>query len=189
MPLTTDHGAAAMFVSSASPDMVPQQGTVISDALRMSANAFNTADKRFKSVILLSDGEDHDETAIQTATELAGQGVLINTVGIGSPEGSVIVDPATGQNKKDEAGNTVISKLNEETLQQIAAKTNGIYVHLQSSDEAVTVLMKQLSQIDRKAFGDISLMNYKTWYLWFAAGMLLLLLVENFIPERKKVAV
>ncbi len=186
MPLTVDHGAATMFVSSASPDGVPQQGTVISDALKMSANAFNSAEHRFKSVILITDGEDHDENAIQTAKELATQGVMVNTVGVGSTGGSVITDPATGENKKDETGNTVISKLNEDELKQIAEKTNGVYIRLQGSDETVNVLTKQLSQIERKAFDDVSLMDYKTGYMWFAAAMLLLLLVENFIPERKK---
>ena len=186
MPLTVDHGAATMFVSSASPDGVPQQGTVISDALKMSANAFNSAEHRFKSVILITDGEDHDENAIQTAKELATQGVMVNTVGVGSTGGSVITDPVTGENKKDETGNTVISKLNEDELKQIAEKTNGVYIRLQGSDETVNVLTKQLSQIERKAFDDVSLMDYKTGYIWFAAAMLLLLLVENFIPERKK---
>jgi len=188
MPLTTDHGAAQMFVSSASPDAVPQQGTVISDALKMSANAFNTAERRFKAVVLISDGEDHDPDAVKTAGNLAEQGMMITTVGIGSAEGSYIVDPATGENKKDETGNPVISKLNEDELKSIAENTNGAYIHLEGSDEAVEAVKKQLSQIETKAFGDVSLMNFKTYYWWFAGAMLILLLAENFIPERKKLA-
>jgi Ca-activated chloride channel family protein len=187
MPLTTDHSAAQMYVSSAGPDAVPQQGTVISDALKMSANAFNTADRRFKAVVLISDGEDHDEEAIKTAKELADQGMMINTVGIGSPEGSTIIDPATGTNKKDETGNDVITRLNEEELKAIAASTNGVYVRLQGSDEAVNVVKKNLSQIESRAFGDVSLMNFKTYYWWFATVMFIFLLAETFIPERKKV--
>ena len=132
MPLTTDHGAARMFVSSACPDAVPQQGTVISEALQRSANAFNAAERRFKTVILISDGEDHDVEAVNTAKELAVQGMMINTIGVGSPEGSYIPDRVTGENKIDPAtGATVISKLNEDVLKQIAATTNGIYIHLQ----------------------------------------------------------
>ncbi len=188
MPLTTDHSAAQMFVSSAGPDAVPQQGTVISDALKMSARAFNTADRRFKAVVLISDGEDHDPEADKTSRDLAEQGMMINTVGIGSPEGSYIPDPATGENKKDETGNTVVTKLNEEELKLIAENTNGVYVRLQSSDEAVDLVKKSLSQIESKAFGDVSLMNFKTYYWWFAGAMLIFLLAENFIPERKKVA-
>jgi Ca-activated chloride channel family protein len=188
MPLTVDHGAAAMYISSASPDAVPQQGTVIGDALNMAAKAFNNADRRFKSVVLISDGEDHDEEAINTAEDLSGQGVMINTIGVGSPGGSEIIDPVTGEPKKDPTtGATVISKLNEGELKQIAEKTNGVYIHLQNTDEAVSSLQQQLSQIDRKAFGDTSLMNFKTYYLWLAAAMFILLLAENFIPERKKV--
>jgi Ca-activated chloride channel family protein len=113
--------------------------------------------------------------------------MMINTVGIGSPEGSYIIDPATGENKKDEAGNAVITKLNEEGLKSIAENTNGVYIRLQSSDEAVDVVKKNLSQIESKAFGDVSLMNFKTYYWWFAGAMLVFLLAENFIPERKRV--
>jgi Ca-activated chloride channel homolog len=186
MPLTIDHSAAAMYVSAAMPDAIPQQGTVISDALTMSANSFYTADKRFKSVILISDGEDHDDKAIETSKEIAAQGIMVNAVGAGSPEGATITDPLTGENKKDELGNVVVSKLNEETLKQIAENTNGIYLHLQGSDEVVKELVNQLSQIEGKSLGDESLMNYKTWYMWFAGGMLGLLLIEFIISERKK---
>jgi Ca-activated chloride channel family protein len=187
MPLTTDHRAAGMFVSSASPDAVPQQGTIISEALQRSANAFNAAERRFKTVVLISDGEDHDVEAVNRAKELAEQGMMINTIGVGSPEGSYIPDRITGENKIDPAtGASVISKLNEDVLKQIAATTNGIYIHLQESDEAVRQLQRQLSQIEAKAFGDVSLMNFKAYYWWFAAAMLILLLAEYFIPETKK---
>lgn len=186
MPLTTDHRAAMLYVASAQPQSVPQQGTVISEALKMSLNAFNPNDRRFKAAVLISDGEDHDDEAIQTAKDLATQGMMINTVGIGSPDGAYIFDPQTGENKKDETGATVISKLNEEGLKAIAENTNGVYVRLTSSDEAVNIISKQLSQIETKAFGDVSLMNFKTYYWIFAGVMLLLLVVETFISERKR---
>jgi len=188
MPLTVDHGAAAMYVSSASPDAVPQQGTVISDALKMSAKVFDNSTQRFKAVVLISDGEDHDEEAISTARDLAGQGVMINTIGIGSVQGSEIIDPATGEPKTDPStGAAVITKLNEDELKQIAGATNGIYIHLESSDQAVTELQQQLSQIERKAFGDESLMDFKTYYPWLAGAMFFLLFIENFISEKRKV--
>lgn len=184
MPLTIDHNAAKMFVSSASPDAVPQQGTVISDALKMSVNVFNNAERRYKAIVLISDGETHEEEAINTSKEMAEQGVMINTIGVGSPEGSTIIDPATGENKKDETGNEVISKLNEETLKEIALQTNGIYIRLEGSDEAVSSLKSQLSQIETKAFNDVSQLNFKTYYMWLVAAMFVLLLAEIFIPER-----
>ncbi|MBM3416400.1 MAG: VWA domain-containing protein [Bacteroidetes bacterium] len=185
MPLTTDHGAAKLFVLSAGPDAVPQQGTVLGDAMEISSRAFNPTDKRFKTIILISDGEDHDNSAVKTAKDLAEQGIMINTVGIGTTEGSVITDPVTGE-KKDESGNTVVSKLNESVLKEVAAGTNGIYINLQNSSEAVVLVKRQLSQIEGKAFNDISQMNFRTFFMWFAAAMFVLLLAENFVPERKK---
>jgi len=107
-------------------------------------------------------------------------------VGIGSPEGSYIPDPVTGQHKKDEFGNDVVSKLNEIELKQIAENTNGVYIHLQDSDEAVNQLKQQFSGIEKKAYGDVSLMNFQTYYWWFAAAMLVFLLAESFIPETRK---
>lgn len=189
MPLTADHATAQMFVSAASPSAISQQGTVITEALKMSANAFNTADRRFKAVVLISDGEDHDEAAVATAKELAEQGMMINTVGVGSPGGSYILDPVSGENKLDETGSPVVSRLNEEELKSLADNTRGVYVRLQSSEDAVQAVKAQLSQIETRAYDDVSLMNFKTYYWWFAGGMLLLLLVENFIPERKRISV
>jgi Ca-activated chloride channel family protein len=188
MPLTGDHSAAQLYVSTAGPDAVPNQGTMISDALDMSVNAFNPKEKRFKAIVLISDGEEHDGQAVAKAAEYADQGVMINTVGIGSPEGATLIEPTTGQPKLDELGNQVVSRLNEETLKEIAEATNGVYVRLQGSDEAVEIIKKQLSQIESKAFSDVSLINYKTFFMWFAGAMFVLLLAENFIPERKKKA-
>ena len=186
MPLTVDHGAAAIFVSSSNPDAIPTQGTVFSEALQMSARAFNTKEGRFKSVVLISDGEDHDEETMQTAADLEQQGVMVCTVGIGSPEGAQIPDSATNDFKRDAMGNIVISKLNEAILQQIAQKTNGIYVHFENGDQTVDALMKQLSQVERKTFVDVSLLNYKTYYMWFTMAMFLLLILEFILPERKR---
>lgn len=182
MPLTADHGAALLFAEAATPASIPQQGTVLSDALTMSAGVFNPQDKRFKSVILLTDGEDHDDAALNTAKELAGKGVMINTIGIGSVQGSQLTDSFTGLPKRDETGTPVQSRLNESLLRDIAAATNGVYHQLQGSEEAVKVIRAQLAQIDRKAYGDTSLMDFHSYYMWFAAAMLILLLAAFSFP-------
>ena len=108
-----------------------------------------------------------------------------NTIGIGSANGATFTDPLTGDEKRDNAGNVVVSKLNEDVLKDIAGKTNGVYVKLENSDEAVAILKGQLSQIERKAFGDMSMMNFRTFYCWFIGLMLVILVVENFISEKK----
>lgn len=184
MPLTTDHAAARMYVQQADPAIVPAQGTVISEALRVSNKAFNSKDRKFKSIILITDGEDHDEQAIPMAQQIAGEGVMINTVGIGSPEGSPILDPSTNDFKKDASGNTVISKLNEQVLQQLAGNTNGVYVHLTEPDQAVTALDAQLSKIEKTATGDNSLREYTSYFQWFLVLALFFLVGEFFYPER-----
>ena len=187
MPLTTDHSAARLFLQSASPASVPTQGTVIGEALKMANSGFVGTEKKFKSVVLVSDGEDHDVEAATVAKTLSQAGVMINTVGIGSPQGSVIIDPETGVTKKDAEGNTVISKLNETILQQLSQTSNGIYVKLEDVDDAVRKIIAQIDTIDQKALNDVSDMNYKTFFQWFVGVSLLLLALDFFLPERKEV--
>jgi Ca-activated chloride channel homolog len=185
MPLTTDHGAARMYIQQAGPEVVPTQGTVISEALRASNSAFNSKERKFKSIVLITDGEDHDPQAVQLAKQLADVGVMINTVGIGSAEGAPILDPATNAYKQDEAGNTVVSKLNEAELQQLAANTKGVYVQLNDVDEAVNTVTKQLSTIEASSLDDNAFRDYKNYFQWFLALALILLVGESFYPERK----
>jgi Ca-activated chloride channel family protein len=185
MPLTTDHGAARMYIQQAGPDAVPTQGTVIAEALRMSNSAFNSKERKYKSIVLITDGEDHDPDAVPLSKQLAGDGVMINTVGIGSPQGAPILDPSTNSYKKDDAGNTVISKLNEPELQQLAADTKGIFVELNDVDVAVSAVMKQLDSIAGESLEDNAFKEYRSYFQWFLAIALVLLAAEFFFPESK----
>ena len=185
MPLTTDHAAARMYIQQAGPGVVPTQGTVIAEALRASNTAFNSKERKFKSIVLITDGEDHDPQAVPLAKQLAEDGVMINTVGIGSPEGAPIMDPATNEYKKDENGNTVVSRLNEQELQQLAGDTKGIYVKLNDVDIAVDAIAKQLNTIESTSLDDNEFRDYDNYFQWFLALALLLLMVEFFFPERK----
>jgi tetratricopeptide (TPR) repeat protein len=187
MPLTGDHGAAKMYLSSASTDIVPTQGTVISDALKMCNASFNTKEKKYKVVILISDGEDHDEGALKIAGEMAENGIVINTVGIGSPQGSTIIDELTNQEKKDINGNTVITRLNEEELKKIAEKGNGSYQLFTNADELVSKLDTQLASMDQRTVTENSLINYQYYFPYFLMLALLLMVAEMFISERRKI--
>lgn len=186
MPLTFDYDAARLYVASADPANISAQGTSIADAFDKANLLFGKESERFKSIILITDGETHDENAMEKLKELTEKGVMVNTVGIGSPEGTTIKD-SSGNVKTDASGQPVISKLNEQILQQIAQATNGMYVHLQSSDVAVKQVMNQYTQIEKKALGDTSLYTYESYYTWLALPMLLLLIAETFLPDRKKV--
>ena len=186
MPLTTDHGAARMYIQNAGPDAVPTQGTVIAEALKMANSAFDPKERKYKSIVLISDGEDHDPDALKTAKELAQDGVMINTIGIGTPDGSPIVDPATGEIKKDDQGNVVMSKLNEAELQQLASSTNGQYIRLDNVDDALITMTQQLDNAEKKSMTDAELIDYISYFQWFMGGALLLLLIEFFLSERRR---
>jgi len=185
MPLTTDHSAAKMYIQDASPNAVPTQGTVIAEALEMANHAFNSKEQKYKSIILISDGEDHDPDAEKTAQALAKNGVMINTVGIGSPDGTTITDPVTKQIKKDADGQTVISKLNEQELHHLSDLTNGIYIRLDNMDDALITLTQQLDSIEKKSLADTQYVTYESFFQWFLAAALLLLIIEFILPERK----
>lgn len=185
MPLTIDHGAARMYIQDASPDVVPTQGTVIADALQMANSAFDHKEKKYKTILLISDGEDHDPNAAKVAQTLAQNGVVINTVGIGSPEGTTIIDPETKEIKKDAQGQTVISKLNEAELQQLSTATNGIYLRLDNMDDALITLSQQIDSIEKKSLNDSEFTDYNSYFQYLLGAALLLLLIEFILPERK----
>lgn len=186
MPLTFDHSAAQLFVSTAQPTNIIAQGTAIGDALDKCRLAFGDESGKYKAVVLVTDGETHDANALPSAQMLAQAGVMINTVGLGSAEGSTITD-TTGAPKKDASGNVIISKLNEPLLQELATAANGTYVHLQNIEAAVTSVQQQLSKVERAALSDTSLFTYRSFYAWLALPMALLLIVEVLFPDRKKV--
>ena len=186
MPLTFDREAAKMYLNAANPSYIAAQGTSIGDAFQKSNLLFEEEGERFKSIILITDGETHDENALEMAEELADRGVMINSIGLGSPEGATLVD-SSGNQKKDASGNVVVSKLNEEILQKIATETNGKYIRLQSSETAVSEVLNQYNGIEKKALGDSSLYQYSTFYHWFAIPMLILLATEIFFHDRKRI--
>lgn len=187
MPITGDLSAAKMYLGSADTESVPTQGTVIADALKMCNASFNTKEKKYKAVVLISDGEDHDEAADEIAKQMSNDGVVIYTVGIGSAAGSPIIDELTGEMKKDAQGNTVITKLNEAALRSIAEKGNGGYMLYNNTETVASTIAGELATMDQRAVKDDSLTNYQSYYQWFLALALLLLMAELFISEMKTI--
>lgn len=185
MPLTNDHIAAKMYVQTAGPEVVPTQGTVIAEALRVATAGFNSKERKYKTIVLISDGEDHDPEAIKLAQSLSQMGVMINTIGVGSPDGIQLIDPSTREIRKDAQGNTIITKLNEAELRQLASDTKGVYTLLLNPNDAVKIITEQLATVEQTISGDKSLVNYNSYFIWFLAAALLFLFIEFFIPERK----
>ena len=188
VPLTIDISALKMNLAAASPAMVPTQGTVIGEAISMARQSFNAKETKYKSIVLISDGEDHDESAGDEVKKAVGEGVMINTVGIGSPEGSPIFDPEINANKRDENGEEVISKLNEKELQDIASAGQGTYLRLTNTEAAADALATQISSTEQKNFGDTIFTDYNSYFQYFLLISVVLLLIEFFIPEQKRLA-
>lgn len=187
MPLTSDVAAAKIFVANASPDIIPVQGTIISDALQLCINSLDTKEKKYKAVILISDGEDHDPKTAGMFQQLYDNGIIVNTVGIGSIGGAPIMEPGTTSYKTDNNGQTVITKLNEKELQDIAAATGGIYSHFSNTRETATVIMNELNGMEKKAIqGSFGTKQYATFYSWSLIPAVLFLVVETFISEAKR---
>ena len=185
MPLTSDLAAAKLYVSNANPDAVPSQGTDIDKALTICNSSLNTKEKKYKAVILITDGETHDEKIDNSIKLMQENGVVVHTIGIGSPEGAPIFDPASNDYKKDENGNTVISKLNEKDLQNIATQTGGQYVLFKNADDAADRVIAQLEGMEKKQIGGTGIKVYHSYYQWFLLAAFIFLLLEVIIPERK----
>ena len=185
MPMSTDHAAAKMYLDAAGPGSVPTQGTVIGEAMQLALQTFDNKEKKYKSVILITDGEDHDESALKMADQLHDQGVVVNTIGLGSPTGAFITDPVTGEQKKDAEGNVVISKLNQPLLQDIAKKTEGTYQLYDNTDAVVGNLEKALTEMGTQSYEDDNYAQYQSFFFWFLWAALFVLLAEQYISEKK----
>lgn len=186
MPLTSDHTAAGMYVSNAGPDAVPAQGTVIADALKVCNSGFEARDKKYKTVVLITDGEDHDEQALKTAKELAENGVVIHTIGVGSVQGAPVLSPVTGENMRDLHGNVIVSRLNEQELTGIARAANGIYQPLNDVEGVVSNITAALAGMDQKTIRDNRLLRYRSFFQWFLVLAFAGLAGELFISEKTK---
>jgi len=186
MPLTSDATATKMFVSNASPDLVPLQGTNLSAALQLSDASLDTKEKKYKAVVLITDGEDHEDKALEVAKQLADHGTVLYTVGVGSADGSPITEPGTNEYKRDENGQTIISKLNETLLKQLAQTANGSYFPLNNTSTVADNLIDELNGMEKKTINNAGgYTEYHTYYPFFLGIAVFLLIAEVFIHERK----
>lgn len=188
LPMTVDHSAAKLFLRSIDTDIVPTQGTAIGKAIELATGSFSANTKANRSIIVITDGENHEDDALEIATAAAEQGIKIHTVGIGSTDGTPIPMYQRGQMlgyRKDRDGNTVVTKLNETMLQQIAAAGDGTYVRANNSRTGLSALMDELEGMQREEFGSKMFTSYEDRFQYFIALALILLVVELLVPSRK----
>lgn len=183
VPLTTDYSAMSMMLQNVTPDYVPTQGTVISQAVDLATKSFSEKEKKYKSLIIISDGEDHDEAVAEKVRKAAEDGIIVHTVGVGSPDGSTIYDPATKSLKLDDNGEPVVSKLNEKELRSIASIGRGTYTLLGNTDKVAKKLVGELDGMEQKKLGSVVFEQYASYFQYFLLVGFALLFVEWFLPS------
>ena len=186
MPLTTDVSSAKMFLSNINPGMVPIQGTAIGMAIKRSMQLFSSTDANVgKSIIIITDGENHEDDAVEMAREALKYGITVNVMGVGSPEGAPIPIAGINSFRKDRDGNVVVTKLNETMCQEIASAGGGMYVRVDNSSAAVRALSSELEKLTKSEIESQVYSQYNEQYIAIAWIVLVLLVIECLFLERK----
>ena len=189
-PLTLDYASATFLLRAIDQNSVSIQGTSLTAALDKANQAFNQQEKKHKVLILLTDGEDQEEGAIQTAEELRKNGIKVYTVGIGNPAGEPIpMFDRTGNQvgfKKDQNGEVIMTSLDEMALQKIALATGGKYFHSSPGEIELDRIFDEISNLEKKELEGTLVTRYDDRFQWPLLFALLLIVGEFFMPERKK---
>ncbi len=188
LPLTTDYSAARLFLSTIDVDVVPVPGTAIGSAIKLAMKSYVQGEKKHKALIIITDGENHEDDAIVAAKEAAAEGIVVHTIGMGSPQGAPI--PVYQNNvqigfKKDNEGNVVITKLDEAGLQQIAEAGGGKFIRASNQQNELDTIFKEIQSMEKKEFGAKVFTEYEDRFQYFLAVAFALLAVEFFISERR----
>jgi Ca-activated chloride channel family protein len=188
LPLTTDYSAARLFLSAVDTKIVPTQGTAIGSAINMAAESFDEKEHN-KAIIVITDGENHEDDAVGAAKEAIEGGTMVFTIGMGLPEGAPIpVYDNYGSRsgfKKDREGQTVITKLNEDMLRQIAAAGGGAYARANNATTGLRKIFEDISQIEKKEIETKQFTDYEDRFQIYLAAALLFLIIELLIATRK----
>ncbi|MDA8874220.1 VWA domain-containing protein [Winogradskyella sp.] len=188
LPITTDYAASKMFLQNMNTDMMTSQGTAIREAIELAKTYYDDEEQTNRILVIISDGEDHEGDAAEIAEEANDQGIRIFTIGVGNESGGPIPIKRNGvilNYKKDRNGETVITKLNEDTLREIAQEANGVYINGSSTSEVVDTIKDLLDKMDKKEFESKQIADFKDQFQWFLGFGILFLLIDIFLLERK----
>ena len=188
LPITTDYASAKMFLQSMDTDMLSSQGTAIDEAIQLARTYYDDEEQTNRVLIIISDGEDHNNIASNIAQEANDEGIRIFTIGVGDVNGGPIPIKRNGivlNYKKDNQGETVITRLNEETLKNISAEANGEYINGANTAQVVEHIRDILNKMDKKEFEAKQFAEYKDQFQWFLGLGLFFLFIDIFLLERK----
>jgi Ca-activated chloride channel family protein len=187
LPITADYVSAKLFLNAISPQMVPTQGTAIGAAINLGLKSFNPQFNGSKAMIIITDGENHEDDAVGAATEAAKQGVTIYTIGMGSPQGGPIPDYSGGMKgyRKDRQGNTIVTKLDEGMLQKIAEAGKGAYIRANNAQVGLNSLFSEVNKMEKSELETQIYADYADQFQYFIGLGLFLILLDFMILERK----
>lgn len=183
LPVTTDYVSAKMFLSSIDAGSVPVQGTAIGDAIHTAMKSFSAQSEKSRVIILISDGENHEDDAVAAARDAAQAGIRIYTVGVGSSAGQPI--PVDGELLRDKDGNIVVSRLDEKTLRQVADAGGGAYIQAGNEEFGLNPIINDIRAMEGELFSSVVFEEYDEQYMYFFAIALILLVLEMLVGERR----
>ena len=188
LPITTDYASAKMFLNNMNTDMLSSQGTAINEAIKLATTYFDDEEQTNRVLIIISDGEDHSEAAIDVAEQASEEGIRIFTIGVGDVKGGPIPLKRNGvvvSYKKDNQGETVITKLNEDTLKGIAEEANGAYINGKITNDVVENIREILNKMDKTEFEAKQFADFKDQFQWFLGFGIFFLFLDILLLERK----
>ena len=189
LPITTDYSAAKLFLSTVNTSIISTQGTKIGNAIDLCSKSFDKENAQSKAIIIITDGETHDEEAIESAKKAKEEGIYIHTLGMGLTKGGPIPIynkyGSTSEFRKDRQGNVIITKLNESMLEEIALAGEGTYIRANNSKSGLSSLFEEINKMEKKEIGTMIFTNYKDRFQIFIGISLVLLILNLFFLERK----
>lgn len=183
LPITTDYVSAKMFMNSISTESVPVQGTAIGEAINTAMRSFSSQSEKSRAIIVITDGENHEDDPVAAAKQAAEMGVRVFTIGVGSPEGKPI--PMDGELLKDKDGNIVVSRLDESVLQEVAQAGNGVYVRAGNSEFGLNPIIEDIRRMEDEKYSSIVFEEYDEQFMYFLAIALFFFVIEMLVGDRR----
>ena len=183
LPITTDYVSAKMFMGSISTESVPIQGTAIGEAINTALRSFSAQSEKSRAIIVITDGENHEDDPVAAAKQAAEMGARVFTIGVGSPEGKPI--PMDGELLKDKDGNIVVTRLDEAVLQEVAAAGNGVYVRAGNSEFGLNPIIDDIRKMEDEKYSSIVFEEYDEQFMYFLGMALFFFVIEMLIGERR----
>ena len=183
LPVTTDYVSAKMFLNSIDTGSIPIQGTAMGDAITTCIRSFSQQSDKSRAIILITDGENHEDDPVEAAKQAAEMGIKVFTIGVGSPEGKPI--PMDGELLKDKDGEIVVSRLDEEVLKEVAQAGNGAYVRAGNSEFGLNPIIEDLKKLEDEKYNSIVFEEYDEQFMYFLAMALFFFIIEMLIGDRR----